>query len=152
MATNEYVNKVELADGRTLIDISSDTVAANKILSGYTAHDKSGAPITGTIQDMAGQSVTPTRQQQTISTNGKHMTGDIVIAAIPNTYYTQEEALELFYPVGSIYISTSSTAPSFGGTWEEVIVKQTWDQLKHGYRDYFAGENTGNLHYWKRIS
>lgn len=43
---NQYVNKV-IYGGNTLIDISGDTVAADKILSGYTAHDKSGAPITG---------------------------------------------------------------------------------------------------------
>ena len=48
MASNPYVNKVQLADGTTLIDISSDTVAAGKMLSGTTAHDKSGAQITGT--------------------------------------------------------------------------------------------------------
>ena len=47
MATNPYVNKVELADGRTLIDISEDTVTQNTLLSGVTAHDKSGAQITG---------------------------------------------------------------------------------------------------------
>lgn len=45
---NQYVNKVQLADGTPLIDISGDTVAADKLLSGYTAHDKSGAAITGT--------------------------------------------------------------------------------------------------------
>lgn len=43
---NQYVNKV-VYDGTTLIDLTSDTVAAAYILSGYTAHDKSGAPITG---------------------------------------------------------------------------------------------------------
>lgn len=46
MASNQYVNKV-IFGGDVIIDISSDTVAANKLLSGITAHDKSGAPITG---------------------------------------------------------------------------------------------------------
>ena len=46
MASNQYVNKV-IFGGETLIDISSDTVAANKILTGFTAHDRTGAPITG---------------------------------------------------------------------------------------------------------
>lgn len=46
MANNTYVNKVVFG-GDTLIDLSSDTIAANKVLSGYTAHDASGAPITG---------------------------------------------------------------------------------------------------------
>jgi hypothetical protein len=46
MATNQYVNKV-IFGGDVIMDISSDTVAANKLLTGITAHDKSGAPITG---------------------------------------------------------------------------------------------------------
>lgn len=48
MANNQYVNKVVFGD-QTLIDLSNDTVAANKMLSGITAHSKSGASITGNI-------------------------------------------------------------------------------------------------------
>lgn len=43
---NQYVNKV-IYGNDTLIDISSDTVTADKVLTGYTAHDRSGAPIVG---------------------------------------------------------------------------------------------------------
>lgn len=46
MAT-KYVNKVVYGSA-VLIDLTGDTVTADKILSGFTAHDKSGAPITGT--------------------------------------------------------------------------------------------------------
>lgn len=49
MATNQYVNKV-VYDGTTLIDLTSDTVAAAYLLKNYTAHDKSGAPITGSCE------------------------------------------------------------------------------------------------------
>ena len=45
---NEYVSKVVLSSGETLIDLTSDTLDAAHLLTGYTAHDKSGAPITGT--------------------------------------------------------------------------------------------------------
>ena len=48
MANNPYVNKV-VKEGTTLIDISSDTVTADKLLSGYTAHDASGASVTGSV-------------------------------------------------------------------------------------------------------
>lgn len=48
MANNPYVNKVETADGQTLIDLTNDTVTSNTLLSGQTAHDRSGATITGT--------------------------------------------------------------------------------------------------------
>lgn len=41
------INKV-IYDGTTLIDLTSDTVEADKLLTGYTAHDKSGETITGT--------------------------------------------------------------------------------------------------------
>lgn len=41
-------NKVQLADGTVLIDLTADTVTADKLLQGYTAHDASGAQITGT--------------------------------------------------------------------------------------------------------
>lgn len=41
------VNKI-IYGGNTLIDLTGDTVTADKILSGYTTHDKAGEPITGT--------------------------------------------------------------------------------------------------------
>lgn len=44
---NKYVNKV-VYGGDTLIDLTADTITADKLLNGYTAHDKSGAIITGT--------------------------------------------------------------------------------------------------------
>lgn len=45
---NEYVSKVVLSNGTTLIDLTGDTITAPDMLAGVTAHDKSGAPITGT--------------------------------------------------------------------------------------------------------
>jgi hypothetical protein len=45
---NEYVSKVVLSNGTTLIDLTADTVTAADILDGVTAHGKDGAPITGT--------------------------------------------------------------------------------------------------------
>lgn len=49
MANNQYVNKV-VYDNDVLIDLTSDTVAAAYLLKNYTAHDKSGAPITGSCE------------------------------------------------------------------------------------------------------
>ena len=43
---NQYRNKV-IFGGDVLIDLTADTVDAAHLLSGKTAHDKSGAPITG---------------------------------------------------------------------------------------------------------
>ena len=96
--------------------------------------------------------VTPTRNQQTISTNGKRMTENFVVTAIPDTYYTAEEALELLFPVGSIYMSTSSTAPSFGGTWSEITIPLSWDDVKDGTRNYTDAAGTGTVHLWRRTA
>lgn len=41
-------NKVVYA-GTTLIDLTADTVTADTLLSGTTAHDKAGESITGTV-------------------------------------------------------------------------------------------------------
>lgn len=44
------VNKVEYA-GNTLIDLTGDTVAADKLLSGVTAHGADGEAVTGSMSD-----------------------------------------------------------------------------------------------------
>ena len=41
-----YISKVVYGN-ETLIDLTSDTVAADKLLAGYTAHGADGAPISG---------------------------------------------------------------------------------------------------------
>ena len=46
MASNPYVNKV-VYNGSTLVDLTEDTVSPDTLINGYTAHNKSGAPITG---------------------------------------------------------------------------------------------------------
>lgn len=43
-----------LRDGTVLLDLTSDTVTANKVLQGYTAHDASGAAIIGTYTGGGG--------------------------------------------------------------------------------------------------
>lgn len=45
---NKTYNKV-IYGGKTLIDLSADTVTADTLLEGMTAHDKSGNAITGTL-------------------------------------------------------------------------------------------------------
>lgn len=42
------VNKVKYGNN-TLLDVSSDTVTANTLLNGYTAHDNAGTQITGSV-------------------------------------------------------------------------------------------------------
>lgn len=66
MAENPYKNKI-VYDGDTLIDLTEDTVTPNTLLAGTTAHDRSGAPVTGTYT------------APVTSVNGQ--TGDVVLDA-----------------------------------------------------------------------
>lgn len=52
MANNQYNNKVQLSNGTVLLDLTGDTVTAGDLLSGVTAHNSAGAPITGTLRAM----------------------------------------------------------------------------------------------------
>lgn len=61
------------------------------------------------------------------------------------------------FPVGSIYVSTSATAPTFGGNnwrWQEIMLPVTQGDLIDGKRSYAAkeeGDTPGTLHFWMRI-
>lgn len=51
------VNKVQLANGETIIDISDSTVTPETLAEGVTAHDASGQKITGKMAPGGGSSV-----------------------------------------------------------------------------------------------
>lgn len=75
------VNKVALANGTVLIDLTSDTVKAESVLAGVTAHDKSGAKITGTLfsnfQDSMEltDSITDSSGNTVMDSSGSRITG-----------------------------------------------------------------------------
>ena len=75
------VNKVALANGTVLIDLTSDTVNAESVLAGVTAHAKSGAKITGTLfsnfQDSMEltDSITDSSGNAVIDSSGSQITG-----------------------------------------------------------------------------
>ena len=50
-------NKVQLADGTVLLDLTGDTVTAEDMLQGKTAHDKSGNQIIGTLRAMTAAEI-----------------------------------------------------------------------------------------------
>lgn len=49
MASNPYVNKVQTAEGNTIMDISGDTVTPSDVLNGVTFHSRSGAAQQGNL-------------------------------------------------------------------------------------------------------
>lgn len=73
-------SKIVLANGEVLIDLTSDTVVANKLLSGYTAHGKDGEKVTGTCTfDADTQDATATAAEilkgKTAYNKGEKVTG-----------------------------------------------------------------------------
>ena len=83
MPDTKYVSKV-VYFGETLIDLTNDTVEASKLLSGFTAHDKSGAPITGTSTfDADTQDATATAAE-ILKTKTAYVKGAKVTGTMPN--------------------------------------------------------------------
>ena len=62
------------------------------------------------------------------------------------------------FPVGSVYMSTSASAPTFGGTawrWKEILIPTYNKDLIHGQRRYVekgVNDDAGSLHFWLRIA
>ena len=67
------INKVVYGNS-TLIDLTSDTVEEGALLSGYTAHDRSGSAISGTVGTMT----------QEEATAGTSTTGKLISAKVLN--------------------------------------------------------------------
>ena len=80
---NQYVNKV-IVNGTTKLDLTADTVVANKLLSGYTAHDKSGAPITGTLTYDADTSDATAAASEILATKTAYVSGSKITGTMPN--------------------------------------------------------------------
>lgn len=80
---NQYVNKV-IYGGNTLIDLTADTITAAQLLEGVTAHDKSGAPITGTLTYDADTSDATAVAAEILSTKTAYVNGAKVTGTMPN--------------------------------------------------------------------
>lgn len=80
---NQYVNKV-IFGGNTLIDLTGDTITADKILSGYKAHDKSGAPITGSCTFDSDTSNDTATASEILSGKTAHARGSLITGTMPN--------------------------------------------------------------------
>ena len=81
---NEYVNKVVLSSGETLIDLSGDTADAAHVLKGSTFHDKSGAPKTGTCTYDSDTSEDTVAVSEMLVGKTAHARGVKITGTMPN--------------------------------------------------------------------
>ena len=81
---NEYVSKVVLSNGTTLIDLTGDTITASDLLSGVTAHGKDGAPITGSCTYDSDTSDDTAAVSEILSGKTAHARGALLTGTMTN--------------------------------------------------------------------
>lgn len=103
---NQYINKVVYGNN-TLIDLTADTISPDKVLTGITAHDASGAPITGTCN------------YDSNTQNADVLVGEVLLG-------------KTFYARGT---KMAGTMPN-NGAWEgEITTADQYLQVPQGYHD-----------------
>lgn len=145
------VNKVTYGN-KTLIDLTSDTVTASKLLSGVTAHDKKGVKITGTIPSQGAQTITPGTANKTIAA-GKYLSGTQTIKGDANLVAENiAEGVSIFGVTGThagsspLNIVYSNTEPSAGAgeLWVKAAqAEKVYITPSVELDNYVVTENTG---------
>lgn len=134
------VNKV-VYNNNTLIDLTSDTVDATKLLKGYTAHDKKGVKITGTYEESK-----PTGSKN-ITTNGTYdvtnYASAVVNVPVPSGYVKPSGNIDITtsgkYDVTNY--ATATVEVSGGGNYENGD-ELTYGEAVVGYKVYGDDNNT----------
>lgn len=70
--------------GKTLIDLTADTVTKDKILKGYTAHGKDGEPITGACEYDANTQDATAVESEVLASKTAYVRGVKVTGKMPN--------------------------------------------------------------------
>lgn len=110
------INKV-IYGGKTLIDLTSDTATADKVLAGYTFHDKSGAIVTGTSPFDSDTSDDTAAVAEILAGKTAHARGSKLTGTMPNngavtgtiTEVDQEYTIPAGYHDGSGKVAISTT-------------------------------------------
>lgn len=113
---DKKVNKV-VYGGTVLIDLTGDTVTADKVLAGYTAHDKSGETITGTCNYDVNSEDATVAVAEILTGKTAYARGSKITGTMPNngavtksiSTKTQEVSIAQGYHDGSGKVSISST-------------------------------------------
>lgn len=101
------------------------TAGAGDVLADKVIVDANGNPLTGTIQSMGGQTITPKSAAQTVSCKGKYMTGDISVKGDSNLVANNIlSGKSIFGVSGNVkkygYTTTYRSSPSGSGSFRYV--------------------------------
>lgn len=129
------VNKVVDVGGNTLVDLTGDTVTAETLAEGVTAHNSAGVQITGTMQSGGGSAV------------------KVFVAGAPNGYEISVSGSESQYTSSNgdkVYMTTGDgftldcqyDAGGYGRVWFSDGTSETWsgDTDRWSYHNF--GEKT----------
>ena len=116
MATNANVNKV-IYGSKTLIDLTADTVTADKVLEGITYHDKSGASGTGTCTYDSDTSDATVAVAEILTGKTAYVRGAKITGTMPNkgsvtgniSAKAQKFTIAQGYHDGSGYVQIATT-------------------------------------------
>lgn len=116
MASNQYINKV-IYGGSTLIDLTTDDVTRNSVLSGIKFHLPSGEATTGACTYDADTSDANAVAAEILSTKTAYVNGSKITGSMPNrgavagsiTTVAGEYTIQQGYHDGSGKVSIAST-------------------------------------------
>ena len=120
----------------SIVDMPADAAAVGEALNDVQGAVSDNATAIGQIEAWTADDIPMTSEPESPSV------ADAIGSIISDSY-----------PVGTIYMTASSAAPSFVGTWVEVAITATWTQIltgKHDYRMLDSGETGGTVHFWLR--
>lgn len=147
-------NKVQLADGTTLIDLTSDTVTPQTMLAGTTAHDASGELITGVV-NLAYAGDSNPRANNINSSPGSSNNYSREDHVHPFSYFSYMEGtgsfldwcLNLFTTNGSYYVLMAS------GNYTDWPVEETGTAFvqRRNNAIYIIAHTSSNLLFTNRI-
>lgn len=119
---SQYINKV-IVNGQTKMDLTSDTVDAAHLLKGYTAHDKSGAPVTGTCSFNADTSDGTATAPEILTGKIAYSKGSKITGSMPNRGSVAGEisVLETPYTISQGYHDGAGTVDIAEAEKEKII-------------------------------